>query len=446
MPQIGIQGPEKENNRDEDYLFIKETIKKKPFHLGFHVRRICIAVFGGAIFGGAAAVAFAMVLPEAAGQFLQKEDVSLSDARPGPVGTGTPNEKSGNEEYGILNQHGEENRSESGEQSEIQIISSEAMEIYAAVYQDAARIAAEPMKAMVRISGFSGDFDLLDDSFLTYGDEEGVVFLNNRDDLYILTSYQGLEKAETIRVTFSNGAMAEGILCKADPRTGIAVVRVPLNLLTDEEWDEINVAPLSDSYHVDEQNTVIAIGSPSGNYGSVIYGMITSVSGRMNAPDCEYSLLGTNIMGSTESSGVLLDMEGKVTGLVVRTQEDENILKAVSVAELRPLIESLSNGEALRYLGICGSSISAEQSENLEIPEGIYVNSVEAGSPAMVVGIQNGDIITEMNGDKLKDMETYMAELQSQAIGDKAEITVERRDSEENFVEMNFSLIIEEIR
>lgn len=447
MPEIGTQGPENTENQDDDYLFIKETIKKKPFNLGLHVRRVLMATVSGAVFGGAAAAAFTLVLPEAAEQIIKKEEVSLSDAKPGPVGIGVSEEEEtaageAVPEAGALTENGEE--ADSVSEEHIQTVSDGALGIYASLYQDAARIAAEPMKAMVRISGLSGDSDLLDDSFLTYGDEEGVVFLNNSTDLYILTSYRGLEKAETIRVTFSNGAVAEGILCKADSRTGIAVVCVPMNLLTDEEWNEINVAPLSDADIVDEERTVIAIGSPSGNYGSIVYGMVTSVSGRMNVADCEYSLMGTNIMGSTESSGVLLDMDGKVTGLIVRMQEDENILKAVSVAQLRPLIESLSNGEQIRYLGIRGSSISMAQSTNLGIPEGIYVNSLEAGSPAMVAGIQSGDIITGMNGKRLKDMQSYMTELQSQAVGDKAEITVERKDPEGRFVEMKFTLTIEE--
>lgn len=439
MSEIQTQNPEPGYNQDDDY-FIRETIKKKPINAAFYARRAALLAASGVILGSVAATSFVIALPTAAELFMKKEDVSLEDAKPGPVGTGNLEEETAEMEAMLSDEYFSSLNSDTESDYEL----SEGMEIYASVQQDAIRIAAKPMKAMVRISGLSSDSDLLDDSFLTYGDEEGVVFLNNQSDLYILTSYKGLEKAETIRVTFSNGSVANGILCKADVRTGIAVVRVPLDLLTDEDLSKIYVAPLSNSTDEESEKSVIAIGSPSGNYGAIVYGMITSVSGRMNAADCEYTLLGTNIMGSTESSGVLLDMDGNVTGLIVRTQEDENILKAVSVTQLRPLIEILSNGETIRYLGIRGLGISVEQAVNLGIPEGIYVNSLESGSPAMVAGIQSGDIITGLDGMELKDMKTYMTVLQNQEVGGKVEMTVKRKAPDGEFAEMKFTLTVEE--
>lgn len=439
MSEIRTQNPEPGYNQDDDY-FIRETIKKKPINAAFYARRAALLAASGVILGSVAATSFVIALPTAAELFMKKEDISLEDAKPGPVGTGNLEEETAEMEAMLSDEYFSSLNSDTGSDYEL----SEGMEIYASVQQDAIRIAAKPMKAMVRISGLSSDSDLLDDSFLTYGDEEGVVFLNNQSDLYILTSYKGLEKTETIRVTFSNGSVANGILCKADVRTGIAVVRVPLDLLTDEDLSKIYVAPLSNSSDEESEKSVIAIGSPSGNYGAIVYGMITSVSGRMNAADCEYTLLGTNIMGSTESSGVLLDMDGNVTGLIVRTQEDENILKAVSVTQLRPLIEILSNGETIRYLGIRGLGISVEQAVNLGIPKGIYVNSLESGSPAMVAGIQSGDIITGLDGMELKDMKTYMTVLQNQEVGGKVEMTVRRKAPDGEFAEMKFTLTVEE--
>ena len=468
------------DKKQEDYSFMKETIKKKPLNVSAYARRAVVIVLCGGLFGVSAAVAFTLTCPLAAEKFIAGEAVSLSDARPGPLETGTKKENessSGKEtddgETEVLSDTEQDTEREDdagqeltdsaqGSQTGGQGTSSNAasqgltgsymdgsgtgqsLDIYTAIYQDAVSIAEKSMKAMVRISGLSGDSDLLDDSFLTYGDEEGVVFFNNESDLYILTNYKGLEQSEVIHVTFSNGAAADGVLCKEDPRTGLAVVRVPLELLTDKEWKEIYVASLSDSFNLNNEKTVIAIGSPSGNFGSIMYGLVTSVSGRMTVADAEYSLLGTNIMGSSESSGVFLDMNGDVIGMVIRTPEDENILKGVSIAEIRPLIETLSNGEAIRYLGICGASVSKMQAANLGIPEGVYVDSVESDSPAMIAGIQNGDIITKLNDHALTDMDSYMTELQAQKVGDEAELTVYRKGAEGKFVEMKFDVTIEE--
>ena len=96
------------------------------------------------------------------------------------------------------------------------------------VYKTIWDIAEEPRKALVQVTGLTDTEDLLNDSLLTYGDEEGIVFLKNKDAFYILTTSDELEKAEKFKITFSNGVMAEGTLCGADPRTKLVVVRVPV--------------------------------------------------------------------------------------------------------------------------------------------------------------------------------------------------------------------------
>lgn len=440
--------PESGNRKMQgEYSFIKETIKKNPVNFGVHMRRLFTVALGGALFGGSAAVAFTLACPVAAEKFIAGEEVTLSDARPGPVAAWTSEEADGSaagstqteeDDAGLYNTQNvifddfEPAESES------------SMEIYASVYQEAIQIAENPMKAMVRLSGLSDDTDLLDDSFLTYGEEEGVIFYSDEKNVYILTSYKNIEKSDIIRVTFCKGAVADAVLCKADPRTGLAVVRVPRNLLTEEDWNEIYVASLSDSFNLSDDNTVIAIGSPSGNFNSVMYGLITSVSGRMRVADAEYSLLGTNIMGSCESSGVLIDMNGNVIGIIMRTDEDESILKGISIAEIQPMIENLSNGEQIRYLGILGATIKKPQAENLNIPQGIYVENVECASPAMIAGIQNGDIIVGINGQEIESMMDYMTELQDLSVGEQAQLTVYRKGAEGKFVEMEFDLTIEE--
>lgn len=68
---------------------------------------------------------------------------------------------------------------------------------------------------------------------------------------------------------------------------------------------------------------------------------------------------------------MLLDTAGEIIGLIIHTdKENANILKAVSIAHLRPLIEILSNGENIRYTGIRGATISDEQVSRSGYSEG----------------------------------------------------------------------------
>ena len=161
--------------------------------------------------------------------------------------------------------------------------------------------------------------------------------------------------------------------------------------------------------------------------------------------DAEFNLMTTDMQGSPEGSGVLLDASGDVVGIITKKGEGEtNIIRALSVTQLRSLIETMSNGEAIRYLGIHGVSITQAQAKGLGIPQGVYVNRVDNASPAMTAGIQSGDIITGMAGKSVKSMQSYTTILQKQKTGDKVKVAVSRQNGEEGYGEMEFEVSVEE--
>lgn len=424
----------------ENYHFIKETIKKKPLNKRLIIQRAAGLAMGGVLLGGCAAFAFVAFLPTAVDKL------------------GVPQEKrvnvdlSGTQEYSesVPSSEGEETLKTPGEEtvsvSEVNEDAQGVLEEFEKTYESVLKIAEEPRKALVRVSGISGDENLLDHSFMHYGEEEGIVFLENETDLYILTGSSDIEDAEKIQINFSNGAYALAEMCRSDSRIGLAVVRVPKVRLSENTLDEISVASLGESGSLYLAKPVIAIGSPMGDYDGVVYGMVTSVSGTISAADCEYSLMITDMQGSPDSDGVLLDTSGNVIGIIMRSQEeDTTMIKAVSVAQLLPLLETLCNNESINYLGIRGITISETQAENLGVSTGIYVDSVETDSPAMIAGIQSGDIITGFNGERIEDMQSYTTRLQETDGGETAEIQLIRRSSTDgSYVEMDFDLIIEE--
>lgn len=437
----------------EDYRFMNETIKKRPVDRGRLARNILGITAGGLLFGVCAAFAFAAVFPTAVqklGIIPAQQDIDLSEITPLPSKTET--EPGQAEEQEIKDDKGERESSQSEDQDasptpeeEQESEAQSSLEIYGDIYKDVLKVAEEPRKALVRVSGISEDSDLLDQSFLSYGNEEGIIFLENKTDLYILTTYQEKRDADLFRVTFSNGAVATGNLCKLDIRTGLAVLRVPLGSISQETRQAISVAVLSESYSLQQAKTVIAIGSPAGDYDAVGYGTVISVTGKLTVADGEYSLLTTDLHGSPDGGGALLDTSGEIIGLIINTEKDNvNILKAVSIAHLRPLIEILSNGENIRYIGIRGVTISDEQAEGLDIPRGIYVDSVDSDSPAMVAGIQSGDIVHALNGTEVNSVQTYAAQLQKLNEGDRAVISLYRRDRDGEFADMDLKVTIEE--
>ena len=376
----------------ENYSFIKETIKEQPTDRKRLAGKFLTAAVCGVIFGACAAGTMALIVPKALERFGtapdQKAVVTLTSSVKAEKVTPTP---------------------EATEQEKTSASTAWQNDLSDGMSQ----IAEEPRRALVRISAAGEDSDLLDDSFLEYGDEEGFVFLKNSEAFYILTVSDQMQEADKFTVTFSDGTVTDGILCKKDLRTGFFVIKVPFTSVDEETQEKIPAAPLVAADDMKQTESVIAIGSPSGDYDSLMGGTITSVTGTLKVADEEYGMLTTDMVGSEEGGGILLNFSGEVAGIIWNQEEDRtNVIRAVETAQLRPLLESMANGEDICYIGIMGATISSYQSENLDVPRGVYVDAVDEDSPAMTAGIQNGDILHALDGQEVQSMEEYASVLQ----------------------------------
>ena len=432
---------------DQDYPFIKETIKKRPVDKGALFRKLATAAVCGVLFGLFAAVTIVMVTPRlqqvwGGGNAQGKQTIQLSPSAENASQTADgQTEKNGivstSDAGGDTAQKGVSGALTGSEEAPAADLDG--------VYETVKAIAREPRKALVRVAGLSDDSDLLDDSFLTYGDAEGIVFLKNDSGFYILISSEDLLDTAQFRITFSDGSAAMGEQRGADPRTNLIVLYVPAENLEEDTVKNVPAVTLSSDTDLKQAQPVIAIGNPAGDMDSLVFGYITSLFSRRAVADAEYQLITTNMVGSREGGGILLDEYGKMTGLILTNDEEEpSIVRALSAAQLRPLLEMLSNGEKIRYTGIIGGTITPSQAKNLNIPEGVYVDSVEPDSPAMTAGIQSGDILFRADGTEIATMEEYSTLLQKLDEGHRLKLTLYRRSPAGEYVEVEFSVSIKE--
>lgn len=455
------------DRNDQDYPFIKETIKKRPVNKKALIQKILMAALCGIVFGIFAALTIAAAMPSMLEIFdketSEQETVRLfpptsrqTEASPDTETTEENGETKAAEEAGgasdqeKLNSVIEEN-DDTGSAAGAQDTAAEKEKAddlsdhLSNIYGEIKKIAEEPQKALVRVSGIGENQDLLDHSSLTYGDEEGVVFLKNQDAFYILTVSENLGDSENYRVVFCTGDSAEGTLCGEDPRTGFMVIQVPAENVDEETGENVPAVSLAAAVDQEQADPVIAIGSPTGDSETLVYGNITSVQGRYQISDEEYTVLTTDMVGSSSGNGILLDMEGQMAGVIItEEEEDGNVIRAVSAAQLRPLLETLSNGESIRYLGVLGESVTEEQSQELEIPQGVYVDGVEENSPAMAEGIQCGDILYEIDGREITTMAEYSAVLQSLPVWQKTTVSLYRRNPSGEYVKVELKVMVEE--
>lgn len=410
-------GDHKGTSDTQGYRFMKETIKNRPIDRRGLFFRVVFLIGGAVIFGTVAAVVFSLVCPvvvrESGGRQAESQEVEIPKDElketgvPGQTDTPTP--------------------------QVVEVPRKITLDDYDKIYNEILAISAGPRKALVHVSGIQGEEDLLDNTVLSSGETEGIIFEENESELFILTGLSAILDAEKVKVSFTDGSTVQAAQIKGDPATGLAVVRVPTASIKKKTLTEIAVASLGNSYSLVQGKSVIAIGCPTGYNDSVLYGHVTSVSNKVPVTDMEYNLLTTDILGSGTGSGVLLDTAGSIIGIIAMSygpEDTRTMVKALSVSQLKPLIENLSNGKNIAYMGIWGQEVSEEMAQSTQISGGIFVERVEEDSPAMEAGIQRGDVITAFNKKNIHTMQRFYTELQKCGKGQKVQVAIVRKGAE----------------
>ena len=116
------------------------------------------------------------------------------------------------------------------------------------------------------------------------------------------------------------------------------------------------------------------------------------------------------LSGSPAGGVFLVNTAGEMVGWASAEGETEpGILNVLGISRFKPLLEKLSNGQALPYFGASFQDVSPSMHE-AGLPAGVYVLNVAAGGPAYDAGIQSGDIIVGYGGD-VTTSRSYLEEL-----------------------------------
>ena len=414
----------------QEYQFIQETIKKQPTDRRKMACRLLTIAGCGVLFGGCAAATFAGMVPVLTDREENiQQKIELADSGTMEKTEAVSEEKTVETENTVPDVQEEKS----------------PLALYGETYKEVLKIAQESQKSLVTVCGISQDENLLDNSYMQQGDSEGLIFLETDTQFYILTYEEELENLHELQITFADGTTVSGEICKGDEDTELAVATGKMSLLDENTIEEIKVSDLTDTQSPSQSDLVIAIGSPAGDSDAVVYGMVTSVSEKLSAADTEYEVLSTDMQGSEDGSGILLDTSGNVTGMILKGRDsDGDNIHALSISQILPLVERLSNGEKSRYTGIYGKEIDQAQCRHLGIGQGLYVERTENASPAMKAGIQSGDIISKIDGNLTESMQSYYTYLQTKKAGEKITVTALRKNSGGDYVEKDYTVTIEE--
>ena len=228
-----------------------------------------------------------------------------------------------------------------------------------------------------------------------------------------------------------------------DAVTGMAVVSIPVETLDPGDSAFIQPAVLGNSYMCSPGDMVVALGRPLSNIPSVAWGIISYIENDAQGTDFNYDLIRTDIMGDAGAGGVLVNVSGEVVGWIrdSETEDDHLRISAISVSDLKGMIECLSNGNRISLLGVQTEEVTPLIAEEQQLPEGLYVTNTIADSPAFTAGILNGDVLTKINGEEIRstfDLQNILLTLRPET-----EVTVTvMREGREGFAELEFPLTL----
>ncbi len=294
-------------------------------------------------------------------------------------------------------------------------------------------VGKEASRFVVTVTGVKSDTDWFNNPYESRGQASGIIIADNGKELLILTERKVIADAQEIYVTFFNEASVAASMKKYDGNTGIAVLSVPRTDIDEETMSRISVAVLGNSLVATQGMIAIAVGSPLGTNYSILTGNITSTTNSISTVDTNYTVFTTDIVGSSNGSGAIIDVRGEVIGLVMQdysSRGDQNTLTAISISELKAIIEMLSNNQDIPYLGLELSTVTNDIAKGYDIPKGAYIKEVLMDSPAMAAGLQSGDVITSMGGEIIYTVDGYETKLLSLLPGSEVEIVVQRQGTE----------------
>lgn len=150
----------------------------------------------------------------------------------------------------------------------------------------------------------------------------------------------------------------------------------------------------------------------------------------ISAADNNFAVLTTDIAGSRNGSGAIVNVNGEVIGLMLQgygSTADQSTLTALAISDVKAIIEKLANNQDISYIGLELTTVTNDIAREYGIPKGAYIKDVKMDSPAMAAGLQTGDVVTSVGGDTVLSVEAYERILLSLAQGKSVEIVVQRQ-------------------
>jgi Do/DeqQ family serine protease len=241
---------------------------------------------------------------------------------------------------------------------------------------------------------------------------------------YILTNNHVIRGADKIRVKLLDGRVFTGRVKGQDPKTDLALIKI-------DARENLPVARLGDSDRVRIGSWVIAIGNPFGLEHTVTVGVVSAKGRAIGATTYENFIQTDASINPGNSGGPLVNLDGEVIGIntaIVASGQGIGFAIPINMAK-RVIDDLITKGKVTRpWLGVTIQDITPELARhfNVEPGEGVLVSHVVPKSPADNAGIREGDVIKEVDGERITSAHRLQHEILKKKVGQEVRIVLLR--------------------
>ena len=287
----------------------------------------------------------------------------------------------------------------------------------------AAKATEKVSDSVVGILCYSGDVPDQADTTTASSQGSGIIF---SQDGYVITNAHVIGNSKTayaIRVVTSDGKVYKAGVVGYDSRTDIAVLKM-------DDAKGLTPATFGDSSQLEVGQDIIVVGNPGGlDYqNTTTKGVISALDRKLSTSSLTKYIQTDAAINPGNSGGPLVNYYGQVVGITtskIVSETYEGMGFAIPSQTVKNIVDTLvKNGyvEGRVKIGISGIAVTSEQASNYNIPQGIYVQSIVSGGPCDGTSLEEGDIITEVDGETITSFADVYAILETHKPGDKIKV------------------------
>ena len=256
----------------------------------------------------------------------------------------------------------------------------------------------------------------------------GVIFTQ---DGYIVTNAHVVDDAGSIDVQLTDNRVLSAALIGSDEISDLAVLQVEAN--------DLVPAQFGDSAQLQVGDTVAAIGDPLGVKfrGTYTDGIVSAINRDVDMDGRTMTLIQTNAaLNSGNSGGPLINCYGQVIGIntmkigaFTDSAGVEGIGFAIPSATVKDIVDQLITQGYVSgrpTLGIEGEALSSFYQHYYRLPAGLYITHVDPNSDAHQKGIQDGDMLLNVDNHRITTMDELKSVLFDREVGETVEVIIYR--------------------